>query len=104
MVTDMRELMSWDEFLMLGNRQSGTQTVELQTVELQQETGCSCIHCDWHNIYLKYCIMYSPSSEGSHMGSHYEYNCVKCVNSSRDMLIFRFPNFGVIFRFSPLKP
>ena len=63
MVTDMRELMSWDEFLMLGNRQSGT-----QTVELQQETGCSCIHCDWHNIYLKYCIMYSPSSEGSHIG------------------------------------
>ena len=73
----MRELMSWDELLMLGNRQSGT-----QTAELQQETGCSCIHCDRHNIYLKYCIMYSPSSGGSHivLGSHYEYNCVKCVN------------------------
>ena len=68
--------MSWDEFLMSGNRQSGTQTVKLQL-----ETGCSCSHCERHNIYLKYCIIYSPAQRGPTQRSHYECDCVKCFNT-----------------------
>ena len=70
----MRELLSWDELLMLGNRRSRTQT------ELQQETGCSCIHCDRHNIYLKYCIIYGPSSGGSHTVQASQYMSITVSN------------------------